>query len=198
MKTAHLTPFSSEHICHTIDLIAALPPMIRVSGKLSEASQALFMRLADGQPCRDDDKLAAHDLMRAVMTYEGRSAPLVSQVGSDGTSLSPLASEALSCHRDQVLIAVTGRLRSKYARSLMMALMSIGDHGMIEPSLGEMRRILGAESALRTSSHLWTRAIIPAARELIGIGMIVHVVDIRDRRARGRVNAYRVTWAMGR
>lgn len=198
MKTAHLTPLSSENICHTIDLIAALPPIIRVSGKLSEASQALFMRLADGQPCRDDDELPAHDLMRAVLDYEGRAAPLVSQIDANGISLSPLVLEALSCHREQVLIAVTGRLRSKYARSLMMSLMAIGDHGMIEPSLSDMRRMLGAESALRTSSHLLSRAIIPAARELMACGMIVHVVDIRDRRARGKVNAYRVTWMMGR
>ncbi len=35
-----------------------------------------------------------------------------------------------------------------------------------------------------------------AVRELIASGMIVHVVDIRDRRARGRVDAYRISWMM--
>ncbi|PPD13969.1 MAG: hypothetical protein CTY25_12090 [Methylobacterium sp.] len=173
-----------------------MPPPIALSGRLCPAAQSLFLRLADGEATGPADAgYAAQDLVRCILSYDGRQAPLACEISDDGVTLSLLALEALSRHRDELITVVTRRLRSKYARALMMSLSAIGRTGMIEPSLAEMRRLIGADEGLRTSSHLWTRAIIPAVVELGAAGIVIHVTDIRDRRARGGVSAYRIIWS---
>lgn len=161
--------------------------------RLSSEALALFSRLLRKGTSTRGDRAAARELMGAVLHFRGREAPLVTVIGPDGVMLSLLAREAAARHRDLLMAAATCRPSGKYARALLAWILGQGKPGgTIEPTMAQMRAILGVERGrLRTSSHLWQRAIKPACEELAALGWYVHVTDIRDR----KVTAYCLTWA---
>lgn len=177
----------------TAELHARSPGLLIRGPRLSSEALALFTRLLARTSTSDRDRATARELMASVLHFRGREAPLVTVIGPDGVMLSLLAREAAARHRDLLLTAASHRPSSKYARALLSWIVSQGTPGgSIEPTLRQMRSILSVERGrLRTSSHLWQRAIKPACEELAALGWYVHAVDVRDR----KVTAYCLTWA---